>query len=112
MSLNDYEYVSEARAVASALSNIRDLFKDEVPDQQQIIQYLAEISSAIPPIQSVLSAEEKVEFEVKFVAVTSLVLLTREARKLADGKLKANLLLIAESGQSALEVNLPDEPNA
>jgi len=112
MPLNDYEYVNQARSVASSLSNIRDLLTDEVPDQQQIIQYLAEISAAINPIQSVLSAEQLTEFEVKFAAVTGLIFLAREARKLDDGKFKDNLLQLAATGQALLEINIPDEPNA
>lgn len=112
MALNDYEYVAQARAVASSLSNVRDLITDDVPDQNQIIQYLAEISAAVTPIQEVLSAEDQKEFEVKFSAVVGLIFLSREARKLPDGKLKSNLLAIADFGQRELEINLPDEPNA
>lgn len=105
----NYEHLDEARAVASSISNIRDLVSDDVPDQAQIIQYLAEISAVVTPIQAVLKAEELSKFRVKFAAEVALIVIRREAAKLDAGALRDNLLELVATGQRLLEINLPDE---
>lgn len=105
-----YEHISEARAVASSLENILALAKDEIPNQQQIAQFLAEALGTVNTVTAVMSSEEKGSAEAKFIIYATVLAAQRYARNLnVEPKTKTTLIRLLQAGLDILDIQIPDE---
>jgi len=66
-----YEHNAQAKLVASMVLGMVELATDEVPDQQQIAEYINKLLNIVSVTAGVMTAEQKKKFRLKFAGVVA-----------------------------------------
>lgn len=72
-----YEHQKEANQVAANVMDAIKMLTDDVPDQQQIAQLLADGTAIIAGVTTGLAAEDKEAYKAKFIAAVGLAVANR-----------------------------------